>query len=214
MQTVDKEQERQEAQKIPEFQKKEKIKNLLYGVGIVIFLIVAFFYYRSPSYTGTPYIIQMAGITIEPGKTTVQELADSGFEIADGILKQKVEYYDISSPVIGKSYTELLALMKGGERYATIVVVNEDSRKQPLAQCTVREIAIDVYDEAAETTILDGVKFSELTADLFTASRGKPYDNYTGGSETTITVWEDAHYSLQLETATDGTTHRIQVRYE
>lgn len=219
MHIIDKEQERREAQKNPETKQKEKIRKLLYGVGIAIFLVAAFFYYRSPSYTGTPHTMQIAGQTIEPGETTVQQLAENGFEIENGKFLNKKQVYDIAaSTMMGKSYSDLFMLTKDSKSYATIVIVNEDSGEKPLSQCKVREISVSEYYMDYENLIVDGMKLSELTVPLLTESNGKPYDNYTSalpeGGTVETTVWEDKHYGIEIEVGGEGTVRRVVLSYE
>lgn len=215
MKTIDKEHERQTMQATPEYKKKAKRSNLLYGAFIAILFVGAILYSRSPCYTGTPHTMQIAGMAIEPGKTTVQELADYGFELSDSMAKATGRVYSPLTTVATKSYISFLSLMMDGEDYATISIVNEDIGSKPIMECIVREIYVNEYDVDYQNAVVDGVKLSELTVQHLTQANGEPNESYPVDDGAAVqTQWEDAHYSIEIVAKNDGTVKKFQIKYE
>lgn len=213
MKTIDKEHERQTMQATPEYKKKAKRSNLLYGAFIAILFVGAILCSRSPSYIGTPHTMQIAGMAIEPGKTTVQELADHGFELSDSIVPTRGMAPRSLTTVPTKSYVNFISLLKDGKDYATISIVNEDIGSKPIMECLVREIYVNEYDEDYQNAVVDGVKLSDLTVQLLTEKNGEPNESYPVDDGAAVqTQWEDAHYSIEIVAKNDGTVKKFQIK--
>ena len=83
MKVVDKEQERIDYENSPAGKRKQWLGLL---AALVFFLITGVLYRMFPNVEiggGKPYVIIMNGVEITPGKTTVQDLADAGYELTD-----------------------------------------------------------------------------------------------------------------------------------
>lgn len=228
MKVVDKEQERAEAAASPEGKKKKLIGNLALALVVVVLAAVVYVMNHNPAFTGTPHVVTVAGFSIEPGKTTVQELADAGFGISDfSSLKTVItdgapvtgytEVFDLTSETEAKSYYNMLKLVREGKSYGALTVVNETSSAMPLADCKVREISVYSSDEEADTATIDGIAMGQLSVEALTAVAGEPErtsDETNAEGKKTSTFWEKGNYSMKLTVKEDGSAYVFTSSYE
>ena len=228
MKVVDKEQERIERAKTPQGKQLKKAKALIV-LGIVA--AMAFYIYNAnhnPLYIGSSHIVTVSGVTVEPGKTTVSDLLDTGFYIADNsvrgmnlsggrITSGYDEPFSPDAPVEASSYYDMLRLVKDGKAYAYVSVVNESSRSATLADCKVRSITVYASDEEANTASLHGISMDQLTIERLAEAAGelkKVSDDLLSDVKRTEAKWAKGNYSMELTVNEDGTVYSFSSGYE
>lgn len=228
MKVIDKEQERIEKENTPEGKKLKLIRTIVLGVIVVIVAIFLYLSGHHPMFIGTPHLVTVGGFEVEPGKTTVSELAAAGFFLSDYNMRQAEifsngvdtdyqESYDISSPVEKQSYYDMLILVKNGQQYASLSVVNESVSSATLGDCKVRSITIYEADEESETASLDGVSMDQLNQATLTEVAGEPEsisEDTASDEKITVVEWEKGNYFMELSMKEDGTVYRITSKYE
>lgn len=229
MEIVNKEQEREEQSRTPEAKRKKLIKNVVIGILAVIILAYAYLSSHHPMFIGSSHPVTVAGFTVKPGQTTVQDLTDGGFFLAnmtsrdvtikDGEITSG--YSEAISPYVETepyTYYTLLELVKNGQSYARVSVVNESSQKKKLADLQVREIVVNVDKEAATEAELEGIPFEQLSVEKLTEKAGKPKrtteDELDDGTKMTVTRWSKGHFTMELEVLEDGSVHGFTSDYE
>ena len=218
MKVVDKEQERIDYENSPAGKRKQWLGLL---AAVVFFLIAALLYRLFPNIEiggGKPYVIVMDGLEITPGTTTVQDLANAGYELTDmtgkvmlnergedgEILYRYRNVYDLTSEADARSMYSMLILVKDEEQAAGISIVNNSTSAVPLSQCIVSNIYIyDDYIDADKVTV-GGTSFSQLTEGMLTELYGKPERNYDDSL-----TWEKGNYYFSLKIGEDGTVRSI-----
>lgn len=177
---------------------------------------------------GTPHLVTIDGFSVEPGKTTVQELSDAGFYISDTSMRKVAvsggqvvsgyeEAYELSSEVEPKTYYYMLKLVKDGQSYAGLTVVNESSSKATLADCKVRSISVYSSEEKADEAKLNGIAMKDLTVDALKESSGEPEseeEEESSEGKSTVTSWAAGNYSMELTVKEDGTVSSFKSEYE
>lgn len=228
MNVVDKEQERIEKAKTPEGKKAKQLKTLATVAVVVIAAVYLYLSGHHPMFIGTPHIVSVGGITIEPGKTTVAELGAAGFYVSDFSMRKTqisggqvtsgyAEAFDPSTPVDSKSYYNMLRLIKDGEAYASLSVVNESSSAKTLADCKVRSITVYASDEDAQSASVDGVSMSQMTQESLAAAAGEPKqisDSSVSDEKLIVAKWEKGNYGMELSTKEDGSVYSFTSKYE
>ena len=218
MKIVDKEQERIDYENSPEGKKKQWIG---LAIGIVFFLVSGILYRVLPSFEiggGKPYVIVMDGLEITPGKTTVQELADAGYELTDESAKVMAserdedgnfvfyykDVYDLSAETEPRTMYDSLVLLKGDEQAAEISIINDRGINLAVSQCIITDVTIrNDYVDADKVTVA-GTPFAQLTEDKITEAFGKK-----DRSLDNIYTWNKGNYYFYLTILEDGTVRSV-----
>lgn len=180
---------------------------------------------KSPS--SSPYLVTVDGFTVEPGKTTVQELSDAGFFLSDSSKRKVVvsggqvasgyeEAFDISSEVEPRTYYYMIKLVKDGQSYASLSVVNESSSKAALAECKVKSISVYSSELKAEEAKLNGIAMGDLTVDVLKETVGEPKgeeEKESSDGKSIVTSWSDGYYSMKLDVKEDGKVYGFSSEY-
>ena len=228
MKIVDKEQERIEKANTPEGKKSKRRSSALTAVAVIVFAVFLYLSGHHPMFIGTPHIVTVDGFAVEPGKTTVGELGAAGFFVSDFSMRKTnisggqvtsgyMEAFELSTPVEAKSYYDMLRLVKDGEAYASLSVVNESSSAATLADCKVRSITVHSTDEAAMTASIDGIPMEGLTQESLAGAAGEPErvsDSSLSGEKKIAAKWEKGNYSMELTMNEDGTAYSFVSKYE
>ena len=218
MKVVDKEQERIDFENSPAGKRKKWLGLL----PPLIFVAVCLALYKwLPDIEiggGKPYVIVMDGLEIIPGKTTVQDLANAGYELTDMtgkvMLNERGEngeivyryrnVYDLTSEADARSMYSMLILVKDEEQAAGISIINNETSAVPLLQCIVSNIYIyNDYIDADKVTV-EGTPFPQLTEEMLTELYGKPDRNYDDS-----VTWDKGNYYLSLKIEEDGTVRNL-----
>lgn len=228
MQIINNEQEVQSSQE-PANKMKDILKVVIV-IGVCLLCLGALFIFSKSSIaTGKPYAIEVDGILIKPGDT-VQELADSGFELSDYTARQYSaesgtsiysQVYDLSAEVDANSYYTQIKLVKDGMAYADIEVLNESATSKPLAECKVSAVVISMDNSYENTTkvVLNGVSLEDITVDKMTEISGKPYEtseykSYSDESPSgTEYIWKKHAYSMNIIIDNEGALYKISTNY-
>ena len=218
MKVVDKEQERIDYENSPKGKWKKWLELL---AALVFFLVCAFLYRVFPNIEiggGQPYVIVMDGLEITPGKTTVPDLANAGYELTDmtgkvmlnergedgEIIYRYRNVYDLTSEADARSMYSSLILVKDEEQAALISIVNNETSAVPLTQCIVSNITIyNRYIDSDKVTV-EGTSLPQLTEGMLTELYGKPDRNYDNSL-----TWDKGKYYLSLKIAEDGTVESL-----
>lgn len=168
---------------------------------------------------GEPYVMTVDGTQITPGTTTVQELANAGYDLSDFTGKvlvtdedgsQHWEYgyvYDLTADAEAMTVYPSIILVKDGVQIGMLSIVNDKQSEIPIAECKV--VSVSVYDDDLnhETASVEGVSFDDMSADTLTEALGKPKTDTESKTE-----WERGDYSLVIEYE-DGHVSRIETDY-
>ena len=218
MKVVDKEQERIDYENSPEGKRKKWLELLAAFVFCAVCLVL---YRVLPHFEiggGKPYVIVMDGLEVTPGKTTVQDLADAGYDLTDMSVRIMAsdkdengntvfyyrDVYDLESEADARTLYDSLILVKEEKQAASISIINDGPSAIPLSQCIVSDITIhDDYIDAGKVTV-EGVPFLQLTEEKLIELFGKEERNY----DNTI-VWEKGNYNFYLWTTESGTVRGI-----
>lgn len=217
METIEKEQQE------PAFiaRQKNKKKPIVVLAVVLIILIGLFYIFTQTSiFSSDPYAVQLNGTTILPGETTVQELADAGYQLTD-FTAYKKQAYDITDKADPKTNYTMIDLMKDGKVYANIEVMNQGSDKIPLSECIVSNVH---FTKTSEYTDSDKIVFNtaarnDVTVDKMTAISGKPAETkeYSPTDEKykgTEYIWSSGFYHMHVVVLKDGTVYQISSTYE
>ena len=218
MKVVDKEQERIDFENSPAGKRKQWLGLL---AALVFFLVAAFLYRMFPNLEiggGKPYVIVMDGLEIIPGETTVQDLANAGYELTDmtgkvmlnergedgEIIYRYRNVYDLTSEADARSMYSSLILVKDEEQAALISIINSETSAVPLTQCIISNITIyNDYIDADKVTV-EGTSLPQLTEGMLTELYGKPDRNYDNSL-----TWDKGNYYLSLKIEEDGTVKSL-----
>lgn len=205
---VDLEKERQEKANTPEGKKAKKIQIFLGIVAAVIFFSVIYAITHNPNAPKDMVAITVQGVEIVPAKTKVQELLDSGFQLAD---QQVYNTIDLETKAEANSYYTMIQLVKEEKGYGTITIANDSNTPQKIAKCTVLKITVYDTHEGSENVLVDGAAMNELTYDDLVSKYGEPLGNepgeYIGGTEF---EWENKGYYFRTNVGDDGKLQFVQ----
>lgn len=218
MKVVDKEQERIDFENSPAGKRKKWLGLLPPLIFVAICLVL---YKVLPDIEiggGKPYVIVMDGLEITPGKTTVQDLADAGYELSDmsgkvmmnerdengEIVYRYQNVYDLTAEAEARTLYASLVLVKDEEQAASISIINNDANAIPLTQCIVSDISIYGYYIDADKVTVEGIPFLQLTEEKLTELFGKEDRNYDNNI-----VWDKGNYYFYLITTEDGAVKGI-----
>ena len=214
MEIVDKESERIAAEQTPEGRKKKLIKQVVLGIAVVVFLAYVDLDSHHPAFIGTPHPVIVAGFTIEPGKTTVQELSSAGFQLSAYDKRGTgIRIYNLLDELDAKSYYMNMDLTKDDKKYAKIEIVNESSSSKMALECKVRSVMVFNSDTDAEQSSIDGVSGADISIDALTKAAGEPKSSRTDDGETTV-IWKKGYYSMKFVIKEDGSGYHYESRYE
>lgn len=215
MNVTDREQEKQKAAQSPEGKKKKLVETVLIVAVIVVFCIGIYIVNHNPHFTGEPHAVALGGVTAIPGTTTMGELAAAGYEFSDrdhaewtgagGYLYTEV--LDLSAELEGRTYYDLV-LVKDGDAYADIEVINEATSSKAFTECVLREVAVKNYHEGSDGVSVDGISFGQLSEAALTGAIGASPESVAGKY-----VWKKGNYSLSLELGDDGKVSGISSKY-
>ena len=166
-----------------------------------------------------PYAVTVDGMEIIPGTTTVQELADSGYELTDFSGRQMVRdeegyanfvyayVYDLTAGAEAMTVYSSVILLKDGEEIAGLSIVNDKQSEIPIAECKVVTVTVDNGDLGYEQASVGGLIFSDLSAETLTEALGKPNTDTDSKTE-----WRRGDYTLQIDYE-DGQVKSIRSSY-
>lgn len=205
MKVVDKEQERIQKEQTPAGKRKKLIQQIVLSILIAGIIVIIYLLNHHPAFAGSPHLVTLGGVTVEPGKTTVKELTDAGYEISDQSLSEWTEIdgtsayvyhevYDLASEVEGSSFY-MLKLVKEGREHAGITIVNHKSSAAKLTECLVYSVEIHASSKGADTDTVDGIKINQLSLEGLQDLLGEPSDE----SSTGVYEWKKGKYSLRLK---------------
>lgn len=182
------------------------------GVAFAVFLYV---FTHATFATGKPYSVDVDGTTILPGKTTVQELADAGFNLSDYSVLYK-QAYDLSAEADARTNYLQIALVKDAKIYAHLEVMNKDASPKPLSACIVSNVNFTTtYDYQNDDKIaVNGVSLKDITPDKMIEASGKPfevsdYKSYDESRTGTEHVWKFHAYEMHVITLDDGSLYQV-----
>ena len=219
MKVVDKEQERIDFENSPAGKRKQWLGLL---AALIFFLVAAVLYRMFPNIEiggGDPYVIVMDGLAVTPGKTTVQDLADAGYDLSDMSVRIMAtdkdengntvflyrDVYDLSAEADARTLYDSLVLVKGELQAASVSIINNGPSAIPLSQCIVSNITIHNDYTGADNVTVEGTPFTQLTVDKITEVFGKQERKF---NETT-TIWERGNYYFSLQIEGDGTVKAL-----
>lgn len=156
--------------------------------------------------SGEPYAVKLDGAEIKPGQMTVQALADLGYEFSDSSGRELVidenggsamvyaNVYDLTYEAEAMTLYSSVDLLKDGERVASLSIVNDTESEIPLSDCTIVTVNVYTKDTDYEKVSIEGVPFSDLSADSLKDALGEPKTNTESKTE-----WKRGDYGLQVE---------------
>lgn len=156
--------------------------------------------------SGEPYAVKLDGVEIKPGQMKVQALADLGFEFSDLSGRELVidengnstmvyaNVYDLAYEAEAMTLYSSVDLLKDGERVASLSIVNDTESEVPLSDCTIVTVNVYTNDLDYEKVTIEGVAFSDLSADSLKDALGEPKTNTESKTE-----WKRGDYGLQVE---------------
>lgn len=210
MEVVNKEQERIQQEQTPAGKRKKLIQQIVLGILIAGIIVIIYLLNHHPAFAGSPHLVTLGGVTVEPGKTTVKELTDAGYEISDQSLSEWTEIdgtstyvyhevYDLASEVEGSSYY-MVKLVKEGREHAGITIVNHKSSAAKLTECLVYSIEVRTSSKGADMDTVNGIQVNQLSLEGMQGLLGVPSDE----SDTGIYEWKKGKYSLSLKSGEKG----------
>lgn len=210
MEVVDKEQERIQQEQTPAGKRKKLIQQIVLGILIAGIIVIIYLLNHHPAFAGSPHLVTLGGVTVEPGKTTVKELTDAGYEISDQSLSEWTEIdgtstyvyhevYDLASEVEGSSYY-MVKLVKEGREHAGITIVNHKSSAAKLTECLVYSIEVRTSSKGADMDTVNGIQVNQLSLEGMQDLLGAPSDESDTGSY----EWKKGKYSLSLKSGEKG----------
>lgn len=153
-----------------------------------------------------PYVVTVDGTQIIPGTTTVQELENAGYEFSDvsgreWVVDEEgnsgmayVYVYDLTSETEAMTVYPGLAVLKEGEKIASLSIVNDTQSEISISECKVVTVSVNNDDLEHEKASIEGVSFSDLSAEALTETLGKPSNDTESKTE-----WRRGDYTLQVD---------------
>lgn len=166
-----------------------------------------------------PYVVKLDGVEVKPGQTMVQALADLGFEFSDASGRELVidenggstmvyaNVYDLTYEAEAMTLYSSVDLLKDGERVASLSIVNDTESEIPLSDCKIVTVNVYTNDTDYEKVSIEGVAFSNLSADSLKDALGEPQTNTESKTE-----WKRGDYGLQVEYE-NGKVSSIRTNY-
>ncbi len=211
MQIIDKEQERA-AEEQAEGKKKNLFVEILWRVlFFVAFGIVIWMSGKSSVLSGKPYPMSVENVTVIPGETTVQELVQAGYGLADiesgeWVMEDYTGYtyyaevIDPATKMEANTWSPAI-LVKDGLCYGSLYIYNDNRwQSKTLAECKVSSLKVAYFDEHADQVMLFDIPFPEITEEAVTAYLGKEPEVSDSGRA----VWKKGRYSVIIEPYEEG----------
>ena len=185
-------------------------------------ILIGLFYFQSTSFaTGEPYEMEVDGYVIYPGKTTVSDLTEAGFNLSDYSSLYK-DTYDVTAEAEAKTRYSMVSLVKEEEPYADIEIINESSNKKQLADCLISAVSIDLKKEYTnmDTLKIKNLELMGITPEKMSEAMNKDgkeseYKSYSDTSPTgTIYTWRSRNYSMNIIVSNEGNLLRIESKYK
>lgn len=206
MKVVDKEQERLEAEGTPQGKQKVLLGTI---IPLIIVAVCVILYFVLPDITigGNTFVVTLGNAEVIPGTTTVQELADAGYEFSDlsGASSKWDEdgslhflypnVYDLSGMAEANTLYISVVLVKDQEQVARLSIVNRSSREVPLSECIISDISVERDDYEADKAALMGLSFDQLSQEALTEKAGKPKSNSDYSDDVT---WGKGKFGMGL----------------
>ena len=171
---------------------------------------------------GTPHVMMLGDIEIKPGETTIQELADAGYEFSDNSSVEMVpedegfgytwvytQVYDLNAKAEARTLYSSVVVLKDGEVAALISIYNEGEKEITLAQCKISYITVYITYFEADKVAVEGITWDKLSAEALTEVLGE----VTRSTDDKVYVWENGWYSLILRYQEDGTIESIETNF-
>lgn len=207
MNVVDKEQERLAEEGTPEGKKKKLLGAI---APLLIAAVCVLLYFILPDFTiggGKAYVVTLGNVEVIPGTTTVQELADAGYDFSDlsgasskwdedGSLHMLYpNVYDLSGEAEANTLYISIVLVKDQEQAARVSIVNMKSKAVPISECIISDISVEKGDYEADKASLIGIPFDQLSEEVLTGEAGKPESTPDYSDDVT---WEKGKYGMGL----------------
>ncbi|WMJ87032.1 hypothetical protein [Anaerocolumna sp. MB42-C2] len=198
------------------------VLKLIILFGICAAILSGLFYFQSTSFaTGKPYEMEVGGYVIYPGKTTVSDLAEAGFELSDYSSLYK-DTYDITSEAEAKTRYTMVSVVKEEEPYADIEIINDSSNKKQLGDCLISAVSIDVKKNYKNMDTLKikslglmGITPEKMSEAMNKVGKESEYKSYSDTSPTgTIYTWRSRNYSMNIIISNEGNLLRIESKYK
>lgn len=169
-----------------------------------------------------PYVIKIGDKEIKTGETTVQELADAGYDFSDLSGRERVfgddfssewvytQVYDLTSETEARTVYSAITVVKDGQQVALITICNESKDNAPLSDCKITSVTVYENYWEVEKVSFEGISFADLSSDALVEILGEPKkisdnkDKYT---------WERGLYTFELEYQEDGTVDSVKVNF-
>lgn len=176
----------------------------------------------SSSTPAEPYVIKIGDKEIKTGETTVQELADEGYDFSDLSGREMVlgddfssewvytQVYDLTSETEARTVYPAITVVKDGQEVALISICNESKENAPLSNCKITSVTVYEYCWELEKVSFEEISFENLSSDALVEMLGEPKkisdnkDKYT---------WERGLYTFDLKYQEDGTVESIRVNF-
>ena len=164
-----------------------------------------------------PFLISLSDADIKPGITTVQELADAGYDFAyafgnigpyteEGRSNAFNNVYDLTSEIEGSTINIGNVLVKDGQKAASVTIVNRSHSAKPLSECIISDVTVSVDCIETENVVLAEIPFKDCSVEKFTELFGKPHTAYETGD---YFQWKRGDYSVDIRFNEDGSLKEI-----
>ncbi len=222
MKVVDKEQERLAEAETPEGKRKALMEKL---IPVAIVAVCAVVYFFLPDFTiggGKAYVVTLGDVEVIPGKTTVQELADAGYDFSDlsgannvwdddGSLNTLYpNVYDLSSEAEANTLYVSIILVKDQKEVACLSLVNMESKVVPISECIISDISVSKNAYESDKATLIGLSFDQISEEALTEEAGKPESTPDYNDDVT---WEKGKYSMGLAFDENGAVRSFSSDY-
>ena len=166
-----------------------------------------------------PYVVKIGDMEVKTGETTLQELADAGYEISDSNGREMMyddegnlemlytQVYDLTSETEARTVYSAIAVVKDLQQVAIISICNDAEENAPLSECKVTTVTIYSNYWEMEKASFEGVSMENMSSDALTEVLGEPtrvsesQDKYT---------WERGLYTLELNYQEDGSVDNVR----
>lgn len=211
VEVVDREKQRKEKENTPEGKKAKKIRLCLEIAAFIILFSVLYVVNHNPNAKKDMVTVTVQGVEIVPGKTTVQDILEGGFSLAD---QQVANVIDPAAVAEANSYYTMICLVKENKEYGRLTIANDSNMEQEIPKCKVLKISIYHSNEDADQVLVDGTAIKDLTYEQLVDSYGEPASSEeTTYIEGTDVKWESKEYFFSADVAKDGTIYSVESSY-
>lgn len=218
MEIIDKEQEKIAAEQETQKGKKNQFA-ILWRVAFFAVIFIAFYLVdKSHILSGEPYPISVENITVIPGETTVQELVQAGYGLAnpesrEWVMENYTGYFynseeiDLTAEVEANSYYYVY-LVKDGRSYAYLTIYNS-GRSKPVTECKISSLTVGDYDLNSDQAMILDIPFPEATEEAISQRLGIEPE-----VSEFRTLWKKGKYSVIYKPSEEGDVKTITSEYE